>query len=279
MQVFLGAKKFSIHLDNLITPPDKPQPLAAGAKEEEKKEYEKKSETYTEWVQEDTEARHYIFSTIPDSLLIKVINCQTVKDLWAVICKEHKDKTKVFRMEMIHRLHNKCCTDVDNVRIHFAKMVRLHEELAAISETLTEDNFTSILTNSLPESYGNVISTAYTTATMYSQTPTTQQIIAVVKSKFSRHQISSGGIPASSSSTALFTNPQGPSASKWGKKKKPNHCTNIKCKYQHMHDFKDCRSEGGPQHASNPLPICSPLNQNTGQNKTQQQNNPGGRNT
>ena len=204
------------------------------------KKHEKKSKQYTKWCQEDTEAKHYIFSTIPDSLIVKTINCKDVKDLWKIICKEHEDKMKIFRMEMIRRLHNEHCTDADDVRNHFAKMVHLREELAATGETLTEENFTPILTNSLPESYGNIISTAYITVTMNSQTPTTHQIIAVVESEFTRRQISNGGISGSSTSTPLFTNPQGPSASKCGKKKKPDRCTNEKCRYRHTHDFKDC---------------------------------------
>ena len=127
MQVFLGAKKFSTHLDESTTPPVKPEPLEASAKDEAKEKHEKQSEKYVEWCQEDTEAKHYIFSTIPDSLIVKTINCTSVKDLWKAICKEHEDKTKVFRMEMIRRLHNERCTNVDDVRTHFAKMVRLRE--------------------------------------------------------------------------------------------------------------------------------------------------------
>ena len=237
MQVFLGAKKIIAHLDSSAAPPQEPQPPATNANNDELKMYEKEKEKFTLWTQGDTEAKHYIISTIPDSLLIKTISCKTAQELWKKICTEHEGKTKIFRMEMIRRIHNERCTDVDDVRAHFAKMVRLREELAATGETLNEENFTSILTNSLPESYGNVVSTAYTTATMNDKTPTMQQIIAVVETEFARRQISNGGSP---SSTALFTNPQGPSASKRGKKKKPNRCTNVKCKYRHTHDFKDC---------------------------------------
>ena len=77
-------------------------------------------------------------------------------------------------------------------------------------------------------------------------------------------------------SAALFTNPQGPSASQRSKKKKPNCCTNVKCKYRHTHNFKDCRSKGGPQHATNLLPVRKPQQNSTqGQNRPQNQ---GGRN-
>ena len=85
MQVFIGAKKILTHLDSLATPPTKPQPLADTAGDDETKKHEKESEKYTEWTQEDTEAKHYIISTIPDSLLVKTINCTSAGELWKAI--------------------------------------------------------------------------------------------------------------------------------------------------------------------------------------------------
>ena len=153
------------------------------------KKYEKEKEKYLEWLKADTEARHYIASTIPDSLLVKTINHKTSTDLWNAICLEHEGKTHVFRMEMIRQIHNERCTDSDDVHTHLANMVCLREELAATGETLDDKTFTSILTNSLPESYGHVVSTACTTATIMGQSPTIEQIITIVQSEYSRRQI------------------------------------------------------------------------------------------
>ena len=74
-------------------------------------------------------------------------------------------------------------------------MVQLHEELATTGETLDDKTFTSILTNSLPELYSHVVSTAYTTATIMGQSPTIEKIITIVQSEYSRRQIANGGIP------------------------------------------------------------------------------------
>ena len=71
------------------------------------------------------------------------------------------------------------------------------------------------------------------------------------------------------SSTTLFTNPQGSSPLKCNKKKKPNRCMNTKCKYHHTHEFKDCWSEGGPQHETNPLPVKNNQNPQGGHNACQ----------
>ena len=106
MQVFLGAKKIITHLDTSATPPKEPQPPASGATNDEIKTYQKEKEKCTVWTQEDTEAKHYIISTIPNSLLIKRINCKTTQELWKTICTEHEDKANIFCMEMIRQIHN-----------------------------------------------------------------------------------------------------------------------------------------------------------------------------
>ena len=107
-----------------------------------------------------------------------------------------------------------------------------------------------ILTNSLPPSYDNVISSAYSGATGAGLEITTEKIVAVAQEEFSRRQISAGNIH--SLSTALFTNPQKQSSKKNGQKKsKKDVCTNQKCRYRHNHEFKDCRLPGGPLHEPN----------------------------
>ena len=84
---------------------------------------------------------------------------------------------------MTQHLHNTHCMDSDDVATHLTGTEQLHQELSSTSETIEGTDFTLILTNSLPESYGNVILTAYTTAEMNGKVPTVQQIINVVKSE------------------------------------------------------------------------------------------------
>ena len=123
MQLFLGAKNAAQSFDNSIPPPNKPQPSADGADDDMVKKYEKEREKYLEWLKADTEACHYIASTIPDSLLVKTINNKMSTELWKAICSEHEGKTHTFRMEMICQIHNEQCTDADDVCTHFANMV------------------------------------------------------------------------------------------------------------------------------------------------------------
>jgi len=261
-QMFLTAKKLSHHLDHSTPPPPEPSELKSGASADETQAHEQAIANWNEWKQQDSEVKFYIESGIPDTLLVKVLNSTSAKVLWETILSDHQTRSETYQAEMLRRLQNERCSEVEDVRLHFAKMLKLREELAATGKTITEDHFTSILTNSLPTSvYGTVITTAYTALKMHDRSPTSRQLIEAIEEEYTRRQFASGG---QGSSTALFANPQG--QSKRNKKKKPNRCTNVKCRYRHTHEFKDCRSEGGPQHASNPLPVRNPQNSQNGQN-------------
>ena len=152
---------------------------------------------------------------------MKVINVTTAKDLWGSILSEHQSRSETFQAEMLRRLQNERCSEVEDVRVHFAKMLRLREELAATGKTVTEDHFTSILTNSLPLSvYGGVISTAYTSLKMHDKTPTARQLVEAIEEEYMRRNFAQGG--SMSTPTALYASPQGQSNQKGKRKKKPN---------------------------------------------------------
>ena len=50
MQVFIGAKQLTHHLDHSSKPPKKPEAFADGAESEVKKKCEDESKAYVDWV-------------------------------------------------------------------------------------------------------------------------------------------------------------------------------------------------------------------------------------
>jgi hypothetical protein len=245
MHGFLDVKRLTHHLDDSPPPPTKSRPLADDADEEAVERHGNQNEKYLEWTRADSEARHYIFSAIPDSLLIMTMKHKTSAELWKAICTEHEGKTEALRMAITRRIYNERCTDTDSVSTHIANMVQLREELVVTGGTLDDEMFTAILTSSLPKSYDHVTSTAYEAAEINGRTPTVQQIIAVVKSEHVRRQ---SRLPRVSTSVALQSNHQKP-------KKKPV-CTNTRCRFRHNHEFKDCASVGGPMYSHHNTPMA-----------------------
>ena len=101
IQILIGAKKLAHILDEKVTRPTKPEPLTDTPTAAQTTAYETALEKFQEFDQADAEVKHFIVSTIPDSLLIKTINCVTASSLWKSICAEHETKTKRFAVEML----------------------------------------------------------------------------------------------------------------------------------------------------------------------------------
>ena len=215
------AMTLTHHIEPSFIPPPEPSPLLDQATADEKMAHEAATMCWSKWKQTDSEVKFYIESGIPDSLLMKVINVTTAKDLWNLILSEHQSHSETFQAEMLRHLQNDRCSEVEDVRIHFAKMLQLRKELAATGKTVTEDHFTSILTNSLHLSvYGGVISTTSMSLKMHDKTPTAWQLVEAIEEEYMRCNFAQGG--SMSTPTALYTSPQGQPTQKGKRKKKPN---------------------------------------------------------
>jgi len=261
-QILIGAKKLARLLDEATVRPTAPTPLTDKSSATETAAYETALEKCLEFDQSDMEAKHIIVSTIPDSLLIETAKCTTASSLWKAICVEHENKTKFFVVEMLRFLQNQRCSETDDVKQHLAKLLKLREELATSGKVIDDTDFTSIITNSLPPSYDNVISSAYAAAIAIKIEITTDQIISIVREEHTRRQISNGN--SHPTSTALFSNPQRTSSKRNNWKKREDVCTNQRCRFRFNHEFKDCWSEGGPRHGQMPPQVRSQPNGNGG---------------
>ena len=243
IKIFLKVNGLKNHLDHSTPPPVKPQPLNDDAKEDEIKEHQNQTEEYRRWKQVDAVVELYIVSTIPDSIFIALLHCKTSKDLWEAICAEQQARGKILGTKLVRQLREERCTDPDDVRVHVAKMARLCDEIAMSGKKLEDADFVSILTNSLPRSYDNIKSTLSFTASALDKVPDAWSVIRVVEEEYDRRQARTSGSSAGSSvSAAPDSSSQGQSSSR----RKRNICTNTRCRSRHNHEFKDCRSPGGP---------------------------------
>jgi hypothetical protein len=192
IQILIEAKKLDYIMDDSVALPPKPEPLGETATTAATAKFTAAYEKHKDFRHSDAEVRHFIISTLPDILQIKVINCTSAREMWKIICTDHESKTTCFTLEMKRNLNNQRCSDVDDVKQHFAKMLKLHEELAATGTMIEDSEFTSILTNSLPPSYDNVISSAYSGASGAGLVISTDKLVSVVQEEYSRRKISAG---------------------------------------------------------------------------------------
>ena len=236
IQILITAKNLAHILDDSDTPPAKPKPPADDATVAELAEYDAASEKFREFHQSDAKVKHFIVSTIHDSL-IKTASQTTASGLWKAVCAEYEKKARNFAAGKYRNLQNQRCLETDDIEQHLTKLLELREELAATGTDIDEGEFISTITNTLPPSYDNVISAAYAVAIVVDKGITTDTIIAAAQMEHSHRKFSLGD--TNRTSAALFSDPQKSSSKRNNWKKKQDRCTNQECRFRHTHDFKN----------------------------------------
>ena len=78
-----------------------------------------------------------IVSTIPDALYLK-IKGKTVSEAWKVLKDDFEKRSHMFTIDLWRWLQDVRCEDNGNIRTHFDNLCNMHEELAALSESIPD---------------------------------------------------------------------------------------------------------------------------------------------
>lgn len=108
-----------------------------------------------EWKQGEAIAKQQIASSIPDSLFVKVRAKGTAYEIWTELGKHFEKRSQILR----RRIQELQCADKGSIMDHFATLCTMREDLASVGESLTENNFYTIIMGSLPPSCNPYLST------------------------------------------------------------------------------------------------------------------------
>ena len=78
-----------------------------------------------QWQKEEGMVKQIIGATIPDITFKHIKGHSAVKDMWAVLKKMYKDRTRILMANMLRHFRNKHCGDSENVRTHFEELSQL----------------------------------------------------------------------------------------------------------------------------------------------------------
>ena len=95
---------------------------------EEIKEFEDK---YNLWIQQESQIKNQLWSTIPARLQLLVQNYDTGYEIWNAICYNNKNKSELAKADLWRKLQTMVCGDDDSIRGHITEMLRLREMLAS----------------------------------------------------------------------------------------------------------------------------------------------------
>ena len=98
-----------------------------------------------------------IFTMVPDSVLIEILNLATAKEIWEAVCAKHEMKALTVKVDMWRQMYEMRCKDESNIRTHLETLMSTQEQLAGMNAALTDDDLVTVILSSLPKSYRSLI--------------------------------------------------------------------------------------------------------------------------
>ena len=80
--------------------------------------------------------------------------------MWDAVKGQREKKSRMVTVDMRRKLQSEKCgerRERDDVRTHLVKLQTMHEDLASMGGTISDEDFTSIILGSIPQSYDTYI--------------------------------------------------------------------------------------------------------------------------
>src|SRR6266404_766577 len=109
------------------------------------------------WEANEITAMSLIASSLPDTVFSLVKNQNTVFAQWEALKKKYNTHSSNHRFDLRSKLMNTHCLEGGNVHETFDQLAIIQQQLALAGVNIGDNEFASVLRNSLPKSYESII--------------------------------------------------------------------------------------------------------------------------
>ena len=231
--------------DPAVRPPDK----QATATPDEVSAMEAYQKAVSDWTRKEAIVLQQIVSTIPDALYLK-IKGKTVSEAWKVLKDDFEKRSCMFTIDLWRWLQDVCCKDNRNVHTHFDNLCNMHKELAALSESIPDQDFAAIILGSLPKSYNTYLSAITATLSVLGKEVDPDALILSMIDEYNHCSVKNRQMKDKGKSDAAFFaggSWKGGMGGKGGK-------SDVECFNCHKkgHKKADCWAKGGGKEGQGP---------------------------
>jgi Reverse transcriptase (RNA-dependent DNA polymerase)/gag-polypeptide of LTR copia-type/GAG-pre-integrase domain len=250
----LDARAILDHVDGKSAEPADPiseKSREANKLTEEEKELEKQwKKELREWKQGEAVAKQQIASSIPDSLFMKIRAKSTAYEIWKELEGHFQNRSRMVSIDLRRRIQDLRCAEKGDMVAHFATLRTMREDLAAMGQPLSEDDFYAIILGSLPASYDPYISAVNATSSVLGKTISADDLMLTVTEEYERRSLKnkSGKKEENAAFYSNDSDKDGKGGSKKDKKK------NVECHNCHKkgHYKSECWGPGGGKEGEGP---------------------------
>ncbi len=197
----------------------------------------------TRWKADEAVVRQLIIASVPDSVFNHIKGGANAKSVWDELKKIFEGRTRNLLIDLGRKLQNTKCGEDDDIHAHFESLANFREQLAAMGQTISNDQYTNTLMSSLPSSYDANISIITTNADMSSTPITPTTVIRIITDEYDKRLLRKAK-PKSSQVEAFATEAQ-----KNKRKKRDLECFNC---HKKGHIRTECWAKGGSKEGQGP---------------------------
>jgi hypothetical protein len=240
----LDARGILEHINGIADQPT--DPIPEKVREEKKlsdeqkvldKEYQRE---FREWRQSEAVAKQQIASSIPDSLFMKIRAKGTAYEIWKELENHFQNRSRMVSVDLRRRIQEVRCAEKGDMISHFATLRMMREDLAAMGQALTEDDFYAIILGSLPSSYDPYISAVNATSSVMGKTISADDLMLTVTEEYERRNLRNK--TGKKGEDAFYSNDSGKGQKGGSSSKKNVECHNC---HKKGHYKSECWAPGG----------------------------------
>ena len=206
----------------------------------------------SKWQSEEAIIRQAIASTISDSLFLEVRKTDTALGMWEAVKGQREKKSRMVTVDMRRKLQAEKCPESGDVRAHLYKLQAMREDLASMGGSIDDEDFTSIILGSIPQSYDTYIAAITATSTLMDKTLSPTNLIDAIRDEADRRTIKNPKSKKAEQDVAYSAGQSSGKGKKDGegtKKSKKVKCYNCK---NFGHIAKQCWVKGGGAEGKGP---------------------------
>jgi hypothetical protein len=253
----LDARAILDHVDGTGIDPVDPVPEASRSENklsDKEKELDKEwKKEWKEWKQGEAVAKQQIASSIPDSLFMKVRTKGSAYEIWKELENHFQNRSRMVSVDLRRRIQKLRCAEKGDMLTHFATLRTMREDLAAMGQPLSENDFYAIILGSLPASYDPYISAVNATSSVLGKTISADDLMLTVTEEYERRNLKNK-TGKKDDNAAFYSNDSGKEqkgSSGSNSKKKNVECHNCH-KKGHYKSELECWAPGGGKEGEGP---------------------------
>ena len=152
-------------------------------------EYEEYEVKQSKWLMGEAVIKQAITTTIPNSLFIEVHKEVTACLMWEAVWLKREKKSRMVTVDLRRKLQVEKFSEHGDMCALLNKLQMLHEDLASMGASITDEDFTSIILRSIPPSYDTYIAAITAKSTLLNQVLTPTNLIDAISNEADRRAI------------------------------------------------------------------------------------------